>query len=218
MDSLLTGLPVFVKPAACFSKTTTYIASFYTNNKLPSSPAAIYLPFNPCHLSFLAIVFSCLLAWPLLSLERCVWISGSLLLFFIFFLDQSYNWPMKLSLKFHRVSLTSCATSKTAHYRGGQSSTESHCNSSIISARLLPPVFGGAALLEEENSERWVVGCRDSFSSSVCVHHVSWPLLAFMFCLAESPAPAVSVSLLKIGVPQRQETLPPLHPFQLRSA
>lgn len=45
-----------------------------------------------------------------------------------------------------------------------------------------------------------------SFSSCVCVHHVSWPLLAFMFCLAESPAPAVSVSSLKICVPQRQET------------
>lgn len=33
-----------------------------------------------------------------------------------------------------------------------------------------------------------------SSSSSVRVHHVSRPLLAFMFCLAESPAPAVSAS------------------------
>lgn len=61
-DSLLTGLPSLVKPPGSFSKTKAYITFFYTNNKLPSSPAAICLRFNSCHLSFLAIVFSCLLA------------------------------------------------------------------------------------------------------------------------------------------------------------
>lgn len=135
---------------------------------------------------------------------------------FIFF-DQFCNWPMKLSLKFPCISATSCATSKTTHYTGAEFNREPlqfkhHRHVSLFS------FCRGAALQKERNSEWWAGECGDSFPSSVCVHHVSWPLLAFMFCLAEFPAPAVSVSLLKIGVPQRQETLPPLHPFQLSSA
>lgn len=105
-DSLLTGLPSLVKPTGSYSKTKAYIASFYTDNKLPSSPAAVYLPFNSCQLSFLAIVFSCLLAWPPVSLERCMWISGSLLgFFFPTNMPQFYDWPMKLSLKLPCISL-----------------------------------------------------------------------------------------------------------------
>lgn len=60
-EALLTGLPSLVKRTGSFSETKAYIASFYHSNKRPSSPAAIYLPLNSCHLSFLAIVFSCLL-------------------------------------------------------------------------------------------------------------------------------------------------------------
>ena len=88
-DSLLTGLPSLVRPTGSSSKTKAYITSFYTSHILPSSPAAIYLPLSSCHLSFLAIVFSCLLAWPLVSLERCMWISGSLL--FSFFLPTCHD-------------------------------------------------------------------------------------------------------------------------------
>lgn len=61
-DSLLTGLPGLVKAPGSFFKTKARNASFHTDNKRPSSPAAIYLPFNSCRLSFLAVVFSCLLA------------------------------------------------------------------------------------------------------------------------------------------------------------
>lgn len=98
-DSLLTGLPSLVKPTGSFSETKAYIASFYTHNKLPSSPAAIYLPFNSCHLSFLAIVFSCLLAWPLVPLERSMWISGSVQVFFPTNMPRFCDWPITVSLK-----------------------------------------------------------------------------------------------------------------------
>lgn len=83
-DSLSTALPRLVKPSALFSKTKPCMASFNTNNQPLSSVAAIYLPFNSCHLSFLAIVFSCLPAWPLLSLERGMWLSGSVRVLFFF--------------------------------------------------------------------------------------------------------------------------------------
>lgn len=59
-DSLLTGLPALVKAPGSFSETKASKASFHTDNKRPSTPAAIYLPFNSCRLSFLAVVFSCL--------------------------------------------------------------------------------------------------------------------------------------------------------------
>lgn len=62
-DTLLTGLPSLVKPAGSFSENKAYILHPFipTTNFLPP-PAAIYLPFILCHLSFLATVFSCLLA------------------------------------------------------------------------------------------------------------------------------------------------------------
>lgn len=87
--SLSTALPRLVKPSGLSSKTKPRMASFYTNNQPSSSVAAIYLPFNSCHLSFLAIVFSCLPAWPLLSLERGTWLSSSVRVLFFFFLPTN---------------------------------------------------------------------------------------------------------------------------------
>lgn len=45
-DSLLTGLPGLVKATGSFSETKACNASLHTDNKRPSSPAAIYLPFQ----------------------------------------------------------------------------------------------------------------------------------------------------------------------------
>lgn len=137
------------------------------------------------------------------------------LLFYLSFLTNSAIGLRSSLWSFPCVSLTSRATSKTTHYTGAEFNREPlqfkrHRHVSLFCR--------GAALLKERNGERWAGERGDGFPSSVRVHHVSWPLLAFMFCLAEFPAPAVSVSSLKIGVPQRQETLPPLHPFQLSSA
>lgn len=83
-----------------------------------------------------------------------------------------------------------------------------------------PPLFSRGLVSAPQSRRRGIASTQGgkrgaggvgggSFSSSVCVHHVSWPLLAFMFCLAESPAPAVSVSSLQICVPERQETPSP---------
>lgn len=92
-DSLLTGLPDLVKATGSFSETKACNASFHTDNKRLSSPAAIYLPFNSCRLSFLAVVFSCLPAWPLVGVERSMWISGSTQVCFFFFLFFSPKMP-----------------------------------------------------------------------------------------------------------------------------
>lgn len=141
-DSLLTGLPRLVKPTGSFSKTKAYIASFYSNNKLPSSPAAIYLPFNSCHLLFLAIVFSCLLAWPLVSLEWCMWISGSLLgFYFPTNMPQFYDWPIALfEASLHLYN--HLGQHQRPSITGGQGSTGSHCDSSIISPFPFPLFLG----------------------------------------------------------------------------
>lgn len=39
---------------------------------------------------------------------------------------------------------------------------------------------------------------KNKLSLPLSVHHVSWLLLGFVFCLAESPAPAVAVASLSL--------------------
>lgn len=150
-----------------------------------------------------------------------MWISGSLLLFFPTNMPQYYDWPVKVSLKIPCISLKHLGQHQRPHITGGGGRVQLEAPviqvSSLLFSFPLSLLLQGscfcAALLKEKDRERG----EGDFSSCVYVHHVSWPLLAFMFCLAESPAPAVSVSSLKVSVPQRQETLSPLHPFQLGS-
>lgn len=125
-DSLLTGLPGLVKATGSFSETK---ASFHTHNKRLSSPAAIYLPFNSCRLSFLAVVFSCLPAWPSVGVEGNTRISGSMQLFsFVFFSFCHDSLIAKISLK---PLLISREASKNHILHAGQSSTGIHCDSSV---------------------------------------------------------------------------------------
>lgn len=99
-DSLVTCLPCLVKPPGSFSKTEACITFFYTTNKLPSSlQLFVYLSI---HVTFhFSLLFSAVfLPDPLVSLERCMWISGSLLIFFFpANMPQFFDWPMKFSLK-----------------------------------------------------------------------------------------------------------------------
>lgn len=57
---------------------------------------------------------------------------------------------------------------------------------------------------------------KNKLSLPLSVHHVSWPLLGFVFCLAESPAPAVADCC--ISVPQRQNAPQPSLSVQLSPA
>lgn len=41
-------------------------------------------------------------------------------------------------------------------------------------------------------------GVKNKLSLPLSVHHVSWLLLGFMFCLTESPAPAIAVASLSL--------------------
>lgn len=130
-DSLLTGLPALVKAPGSFSETKACKASFHTDNKRPSTPAAIYLPFNSCRLSFLAVVFSCLPAWPLVAVERSMWISGSTQGFCFFSppnMSRCFDWPIKMSLK---PLLISREASRNHKFHVGQGSTGNHPDSSI---------------------------------------------------------------------------------------
>lgn len=130
-DSLLTGLPALVKAPGSFSETKACKASFHTDNKRPSTPAAIYLPFNSCRLSFLAVVFSCLPAWPLVAVERSMWISGSTQGFCFFSppnMSRCFDWPIKISLK---PLLISWEASGNHKFHVGQSSTGNHPDSSV---------------------------------------------------------------------------------------
>lgn len=128
-------------------------------------------------------------------------------------MSRFYDRPIKVTLKLS-IPL-SLEELQGPHLQWGQSSTGSLCELSIISLFPISPLHRGscfhAVQLKEKDSkhEGDRGGTGHCFSTTVCVHHVSWPLLAFMFCLAESPAPAASVSSLKICVPRRQEMLSP---------
>lgn len=77
------------------------ISSLYSDNKVLSFPAAIYLPLNSRHLSFLAIVFSCLPYLTPWSLLRDVWgiLAGCLSFFSPLSMPTFLDWPMKPALK-----------------------------------------------------------------------------------------------------------------------
>lgn len=232
-DNLLTGLPSPVRPTGSFSKSKAYkayITSFYTNNKLPSSPAAIYLPLNSCHLSFLTIVFSCLLTWPMLSLERCMWISGSLLFYlFIFFPLPTCHDPMIgpwSSLWSFPAPPKHLGQHQSPHITGGgrvqleaKAIRASPTHHPTLSPPLNPLLQGPCfctALLKEKSSKQGGKR-RQRLFLRLCPSCVMAALGFHVLSGWVSPAPAVSVSSLKICVPQRQETFSPLHPFQLSS-
>lgn len=152
-DSLLTGLPGLVKATGSFSETKACNASFHTHNKRLSSPAAIYLPFNSCRLSFLAVVFSCLPAWPSVGVEGNTWISGSAqlfrFLFFVFFLPNM-PWFFDSFKDFFEASINISGSIKEPHITRG---SEFNWNP-LWFKRLLSPSPGmRAAELKVEDRE-----------------------------------------------------------------
>lgn len=178
---------------------------FYTNNKLPSLPLQL-LTCLSIHVTFhFLLLFSAVFSPdPGSPLKDACGFLAACCYYFFFPLpipQLAHGALFEVALRLFKH----LGQHQRPHITRGQSSTESRCSSSIISPPLL--FYRGscftAALLKERNSEAagGDGGGGDTFSPCVCVHHVSWPLLAFMFCLAESPAPAVSVSSLKNRCP-----------------
>lgn len=129
-------------------------------------------------------------------------------------MPRFYDQPIKLPLKNPAFSLNISGNIKdhTLQEARVQLGTAAIQASPLLSpASPLPRSCFSAA---SSGGERGEGG--GSFSSCVRVHHVSRTLLAPLFCLADSPPPAVFASWLKICVPQRQETLSPPHSISYR--